>query len=238
MLVNLVSVAEKANPGEIQGSAAIVFDVLRATSTITTALAAGYQKVYPVVEAEEAIKLARRIEAALAGERGGEKIPGFPHGNSPLEFWPGNNRDNAGLVLTTSNGTKAIRIASTYAAKTFIGSLLNAGAAARAALQTGWDICLVCAGTEGKFSLEDFLGAGFVLLELIDIAGSLPQLDDLSVAACNLAGYYANAPLKGLDEGRHGKKLIGLGRELDLKWCAQLNRFEIAPAVNNGYVCL
>ncbi|WP_027363367.1 2-phosphosulfolactate phosphatase [Desulfotruncus alcoholivorax] len=238
MFVKLIPVAEKASPPEIQGYAAIVFDVLRATSTITTALAAGYQKVHPVVEAEEAKDLARRIGAALAGERGGEKIPGFPHGNSPLEFWSGNNNGNDSLVLTTSNGTKAIRIASMYADKTLIGSLLNARAVALAALQTGLDICLVCAGTEGSFSLEDVLGAGFVLLELTNLTGGRLQMDDLPVAACNLARHYVNDPLKGLDEGRHGKKLINLGRKADLEWCARLNRFEIAPAVNNGYVSL
>src|SRR5262249_62052189 len=99
-----------APPGALAGATAVVVDVLRATTTIVHALAAGCIAVRPVGEVEEARKLADSMRAGrviLAGEREGKKIPGFDHGNSPLEFTPESCRDRT-LVLTTTNGTRAL----------------------------------------------------------------------------------------------------------------------------------
>ncbi|TYO95540.1 2-phosphosulfolactate phosphatase [Desulfallas thermosapovorans] len=246
MQIKLIPVAAVCDPKALLGTTAVVFDVLRATSTIVTALAAGYRRVYPVAQASAAVALARRHGFVLSGERGGEKIEGFPHGNSPLEFAGGPGTGSSVLVITTSNGTGAIRRAAS-ASPVLIGSLLNARAVARAALEQGQDISLVCAGTGGLFSLEDILGAGFVLLEILQQLnpgggeGKSPEgpaMDDLAITACGLARLYHNDPLAGLYAGQHGQRLLKLGREEDLRWCAGLNRFDIAPVFTGEYITL
>jgi len=262
--VKLIPVATATNPDALHGTTAVVFDVLRATSTIITALASGYRRVYPVADAGTALALANEHGYVLAGERRGDKIAGFPHGNSPLEFIGGPGivyhmpkisegpsfnsnvwKTSDDLVLTTTNGTKAIRWVQS-AHKVFTGSLLNARAVAQAALREGLDISLVCAGTAGRFSLEDALGAGFVLWEIIQqLSGTASgqqaisiNMDDLAIAAYGLARYYHNDPLSGLIAGRHGQKLLRRGREEDLHWCAQLNRYDIAPVFTGEYIMI
>lgn len=253
--VSLIPVATAANSAVLSGTTAIVFDVLRATSTIVTALASGYRKVYPVEEADTALELAHNYGFVPAGERKGDKIPGFPHGNSPLEYIDGPESYQAGtlnnngqqasdvLVLTTTNGTKAIHWAKP-AHKVYTGALLNARYVARAALQDGLDICLVCAGTAGGFSLEDTMGAGLVFMEIMrQLTGTDSghqaadmAMDDLPIAAYELARFYHHDLLSGLTTGLHGQRLLRLGRKADLQWCTQLNRYNIAPVFTGEFI--
>jgi len=237
MNITLIPVAPAAGSGLMNGANAVVFDVLRATSTIVTALSSGYRRVYPVVDADEARRMAGERGFSLAGERGGRKISGFPLGNSPLEFCAGPAAGADSLVLTTSNGTAAIRSAA-VAEKVLTGSIINARAAARAAVAEGRDIILVCAGSGGLYSLDDVLGAGFVLLEIIDAAARPPEMDDQALAALCLARYYRQDPLAGLMESSHGRKLLGLGLERDLRWCARLNLYDAAPVLYGEYIAV
>ncbi|KAF1086451.1 putative 2-phosphosulfolactate phosphatase [Sporotomaculum syntrophicum] len=250
MQVSLIPVATAANPDVLHETTTIVFDVLRATSTIVTALASGYRRVYPVADAGTALVMAHKHGFVPAGERGGDKIAGFPHGNSPLEFIGGPNVGISNdaqkcnvLILTTTNGTKAIRWAES-AYKVFTGSLLNARAVAQAVLREGLDVSLVCAGTGGRFSLEDTLGAGFVFMEIMKhlngedssrLAAGM-AVDDLPIAAYELARFYYHDPLSGLMAGRHGQRLLRRGLEDDLRWCAQLNRYDIAPVLSGEFI--
>ncbi len=250
MQVSLIPVATAAKPDVLHETTAIVFDVLRATSTIVTALASGYRRVYPVANAGTALALAHEHGFVPAGERRGDKIAGFPHGNSPLEFISGPNvgisndaRKCNVLVLTTTNGIKAIRWAES-AYKVFTGSLLNARAVAQAVLREGLDVSLVCAGTGGRFSLEDTLGAGFVFMEIVQqLNGAASSqlaagmaVDDLPIAAYELARFYYHDPLSGLMVGRHGQRLLRRRLEDDLRWCAQLNRYDIAPVLTGEFI--
>ncbi len=237
MNITLIPTAKAAGYGMMKGVNAVVFDVLRATSTIVTALSSGYRRVYPVVDADEAILMARQRGFSLAGERDGRRISGFPLGNSPLEFTAGPAGGADELVLTTSNGTAAIRGAAA-AEKVLTGSIINARAAARAAVAEGRDVVLVCAGSGGLYSLDDALGAGFMLLEIIDAAPRPPELDDQALAALCMARYYRQDPLAGLMESSHGKRLLGLGLEKDLRWCARLNLYDAAPVLDGDYIAL
>ncbi|MFA7468095.1 MAG: 2-phosphosulfolactate phosphatase [Desulfotomaculaceae bacterium] len=235
MNINLIPVASAAGTEAMSGATAVVFDVLRASSTIVTALSSGYRMVYPVVNVEEAVQIARERGFCLAGERGGQKIPGFPMGNSPLEFSTGPVAGADILVLTTSNGTAAIRKAST-AEKVLIGSIINARAVARTAISEGRDIALICAGSDGLYALEDILGAGFVLMEIVATANSVPAMDDQALTALCLARYYQQDPLAGLMEANHGKKLLGLGLKSDLRWCSRLNLYDTVPIFAGNYI--
>ncbi|KJS15935.1 MAG: hypothetical protein VR69_11830 [Peptococcaceae bacterium BRH_c4b] len=241
MLIDVVPTAKHIGDYDLTAKTAVVFDILRATSTITTALANGCLGVFPVLSVEEARSLAadpkQKIPSAnpdvmmLAGERGGQKIPFFPHGNSPLEYTAEVVAGNY-LVLTTSNGTRAIN-GSVRASYVYIGSLLNIRATAVAATGKNKDIVLVCAGTADKFSLEDTLAAGFVIKELLHLK---PALSDLATAALHLAHHYSREPVKAFLDSRHGQKLIRLGLQEDINWCARLNVYDFTSRFKNGRI--
>ena len=136
---------------------AILVDVLRASTTITVAME-NFRTIIPVKSIEEAEKLAEKHDAVLAGERNGAAIEGFDTGNSPLEI---SKFMGDVLVITTSNGT---RILEGMKAKVVIGSFINAEAVANMAMELADNhIEVVMAGVEGKFAIEDFLGAGEII---------------------------------------------------------------------------
>ncbi|HHW42665.1 MAG TPA: 2-phosphosulfolactate phosphatase [Desulfotomaculum sp.] len=248
-IIDVIPVVQSINPEDLAGRTAVVFDVLRATSTMATALTNGCRAVVPVVEVEEARQAAAMLEnkgipVLLAGERGGRKVDGFPHGNSPLEF-PPEVAAGKTLVLTTSNGTRALAAAARGARTVLAGSLLNARAVAGELLRLGQDITLICAGSEGRFSLEDTLAAGMVVLELVElISGNRPEegslkllpldLSDLTVTALHLARAYRDNPRAAFDHSRHGRRLAAMGLADDLDWCARLNVFPVVPVVKPG----
>lgn len=301
MLVDILfkpdEIKEKEN--RLKGKAAAVFDVLRATSTIVTALANGCAAVHPAAEIEEALRIARKLEnrncarigsehpgeerktmpraktktpaknrpeeeksaakgVLLGGERGGERVPGFMLGNSPLEYGPETVRGRV-LVLTTTNGTRAIRLAAEKAEPLLIGSLLNARATAEKLWMLKKDAVLICAGTDGDFSLEDAVAAGVVAGEILRLAqkegegraGSVRvketpaakaenaapegvRLTDAAVAAVRLAEYYGKDITNAFFESRHGQKLLCLGRREDLEYCSRRNVYNLVPCYERG----
>lgn len=238
MKIDMVMAAGDIREEQLAGKTAVVFDVLRATSTIVTALANGCREVVPFVTVEEALAFARgRQDVVLGGERENVLIPGFHLGNSPLEYTPEKVKGKT-VVITTTNGTKAIRGAAEGAGQVLIGSLLNAKAAARAVVELDRDAVLVCAGTRGQFSLEDTVAAGMVALELTELTGmsGMSFESDLAVAACRLAAFYREDPLRALYDSLHGQDLAALGMAADLAWCARLDHFDIAPVYREGRI--
>jgi len=168
-------------PGEIvekkvsASQVVVVIDVLRASTTIITALEAGASSVIPVVETEEAISLSASLgeQTVLGGERQGRRLLGFHLGNSPLEYTPEIVRGRV-VVMTTTNGTFALKkVKGAHAIA--VAAFRNAAAVAamlRAHLSQGRQVLLVCAGTERRFTLEDACLAG-LLVELVT-GGSEP----------------------------------------------------------------
>ena len=212
-----------------RGDVIIVIDVLRCCSTIVTALANAAEGVIPTKTLKEARVLHKKHpEFILAGERRGIKPKGFDLGNSPLEFSPQRVKEKH-IILTTTSGTKAL-ISSKEAKYVFTGAFLNAEATAKAALkiaereETG--ISFISAGTDGRFSLEDFICAGA-------IAESFPA-DDIEHSDAVLAALLAfRQARKSLDRviqsGYHARYLLSQGFEEDVKFCSQLNVFKIVP---------
>jgi len=206
---------------DLAGCVAVVFDVLRATSTMVTALSHGAAGVWPARSIEEAWALKeKRPGALLGGERHGEKIAGFDLGNSPLEY--GENVRGREIISTTTNGTIALR-AVDHADRVLAASLLNNGAvAAHLAAEPLRGMVLVCAGTFREAALEDVLAAG-MLISLLP--GCVPG-DSAQLA---LALYRQEAGDLGgaLRRGRNGRALIAKGREAEVAWCAQASRLPV-----------
>jgi 2-phosphosulfolactate phosphatase len=201
---------------------AIVVDVLRATSTIAQALAAGYERVLCCREIEDARAAAAEDgDAVLGGERRAVRIPGFDFGNSPSEY----QGDPAArtLVLTTTNGTRLLLAAASRCEVVLVGSLLNLTAVASAARETGaQDVGVMCAGVAGEFALDDAYVAG-------RIATTLGGGDtDSALAAGRLAATFADAE-EALGASRSAANLRRAGLADDVAWCARENVLDVVP---------
>ena len=153
-------------PGELAGGVSVVIDVLRATTTITAALAAGAREVIPCLEVDDARREAAILppgQAVLGGERGGLKIDGFDLGNSPSDYTPA-RVGHKSLVFTTTNGTRAM-LHARAADEIWLAALVNLSAVVgRCAERKRID--LLCAGTGGKITREDVLLAGAIVARL------------------------------------------------------------------------
>jgi 2-phosphosulfolactate phosphatase len=209
-------------PGEqTPAPVGIVVDVLRATSTMTQALASGYERVLCCAEIDEARALAEREgPAKLAGERRLEAIPGFDYGNSPREV--AGEPQAPTLVLTTTNGTKLLVSAAARFEQVYVGSLLNLDAVAAAARGHGGDVAVLCAGVLGELALDDAYCAG----RIAEALGG--DRTDSATAAIRLAGTFADAR-EGLGAGRSAWNLRNNGLDADVDWCARENVLDVAP---------
>ena len=216
---------------DLAGTVAVVFDVLRATSTMITALANGAAGIWPVRDIEEAWALKKkRPEALLGGERHGDRIEGFDLGNSPLEY--GENIRGREIISTTTNGTIALR-AVEHASTVLAASMLNNGAvAAHLNAQPARDILLVCAGTFSEAALEDILAAG-MLISLLP-GRALTDAAQLALALYRQEEHDLPAALR---RAKNGRALMAKGREPEVDWCARASVFPlIAEMDREGFV--
>ena len=238
MRVQVYSTAGSFDPGQIEGKTAIVVDVLRATSTIITALANGCVDIVPVLSPQEALKLVvgwPEGSYILGGERRSVKIEGFHLGNSPLEY-TGERVGGRRLVITTTNGTRAIRAAE-GAELVYIAGFLNAFTVSRYALASARDVAIICSGTREQFDLCDVVCAGSLVKNLTG-PDLHTELDDLALAARDLFGLYEGRLAELLYLTAHGQDLVKLGLQDDLVHCAQLNSIPLVPELKDGRVVL
>jgi 2-phosphosulfolactate phosphatase len=203
----------------LRGSACAVIDVIRATSTIAAALAHGASGVQPVASVSDAFAAkARDPEALLAGERGGQALPGFDLGNSPEDF-TAERVSGRRIILTTTNGTQALA-ACAGARAVVTASLLNLEAVATRLRQIGPPWIIVCAGCDGEFGVDDAVVAG-ALAEALGREHSL-------VALYRSVRRELPETLLGSAAGR---ELLKVGLEKDVPFCAKLNLFSIVPTL-------
>ena len=196
----------------------IVVDVIRATSSIAQALASGYQRVLCCAEIDEARSLRGELgsEAVVGGERSAVVIDGFDVGASPREFAGPPKAET--LILTTTNGTRAILAAVARCDVVLLGSLLNLSALTAAARAEGGDVAIVCSGFKGTFALDDAYCAGRIVAELDG------DRTDAAIAAEVLARNWPE-PLAGLNARTYGPP----GLETDIEFCAQVDLLRTVP---------
>jgi 2-phosphosulfolactate phosphatase len=204
---------------ELRVSACAVIDVIRATSTIVTALAHGALGVQPVGDVDDAFALKKRHpKALLAGERGGQALPGFDLGNSPEDF----TAERAGgrpIILTTTNGTQAL--AACQGARAVVAAgLLNLEAVATRLREIGPPWIIVCAGCEGGFGVDDAI-----------VAGALAEALGREHALVSLYRSVRRDLTETLLGSAAARELIKVGLEKDVPFCAQRNLFSIVPTL-------
>ena len=213
---------------DLSATTCVVFDILRATSSMITALHHGATEIHPVRTIEEALALkARMPHAVLGGERHGDLIPGFELGNAPQEYTAVSGRT---IITTTTNGTLALR-ACEGARRVLVGALLNLDALAGELLDEEPEhLLLVCAGTFADFALEDAYAAG-ALITLLD----QPRLTDAAQAALAVAHRFS-APLHALNAAKNGVVLTAKGRGGDVEWCAQRSVFNVLGQMQSAVI--
>lgn len=214
---------------ELQNKAAVIIDVLRASTTIITALTNGCQAIIPAMDVTEAGELARRLggNCVLGGERNGQKIEGFQLGNSPLEY----SSEAVGgktIVLTTTNGTKAIRMTS-GASQVLVASFANIDAIVQYLAAQNMDVCMICAGRNGGFSFEDTACAGAIIDAL-----KPDYLTDSARMAHIIYKRGARKPEALVAVSEHAEHLKSIGFEGDIEFCARMNWTETIPVFQDS----
>ena|SRR5437867_6868008 len=219
------------NAGDLAGRAVVVIDVLRATTTVITALANGAKAVIPAATSEEAVRLASNLEkdgVVLAGERKSVKIEGFALGNSPREMTAAAVGGKT-IVLSTTNGTPAL-VAAQGGDPVLIGAPANfkaLAARARDLLARRGDLVIICAGREKQLAIEDGYAAGR-LIKAVRRGMKRLQLNDGVHAAVALTTAFPGwkEAVEGSDAAR---QLAEVDLAEDVRFAAKQDRFAVVP---------
>jgi 2-phosphosulfolactate phosphatase len=211
------------------GKTTVVIDVLRASSTIVTALQNGAREIIPVASVEFAVKVSGGMftgQTLLGGERNTKKVEGFALGNSPLEY-SGDVVNGKTIILYTTNGSKAI-VKAKFSENLFIASFLNLSAIAHHLVELDKDFEILCAGRGNYFSMEDVICAGRIISEAQKLKEDI-ELTDSAKASVSLNKSFGKNILKMLRETEHGKILTENGFEADIKYCSKLSTSDAIP---------
>ncbi len=217
--------------GDLAGRGVVVIDVLRATTTIVTALANGAKAVIPAATSEEAVRLASNLEkdgVVLAGERRSLKIEGFALGNSPREMTAAAVAGKT-IVLATTNGTPAL-VATQGGDPVLVGAAANIKALAeraRAILDQRGHLVIVCGGRDKQFALEDAYAAGR-LIKVIRKGIRKLALNDAGLATVALLDRFAGWE-EALEGSEAAQQLADSGLGDDVAFAARPDRFGVVP---------
>ena len=230
------------SPEELAGGNVVVIDVLRATSTIVTALANGAAAVIPCLEVDEAQRMAAGLErgsALLGGERGGLLIDGFDLANSPQEYTAEKVRGRT-IVFTTTNGTRAVQQCR-LARHVWFGAFVNLSALCEAATNDDATLHLLCAGTQDRITREDALLAGAVAARLTAGPAEANLNDEGALVAAawrdferSLGGGHATtaALAETLRASRGGRNSVATGNHADIDAAAVIDACPVVPELD------
>lgn len=236
-------------PEALAGGVVIMIDALRASVTISAALAAGATRVVPTLTVEDALAAREKMGGdplahargslgglpgvLLGGERGGVLIPGFDLDNSPRAYTPERVRGKE-IVFTTANGTAALLHAA-RAAEVYIGAVSNISLVVGAVALEPRPVHILCAGTRGEITMDDCLAAGLIAVRLVDAGRQLVSDDSarLCISLARLARVHAEGEAGGvlelMRESRGGRGLERIGLLDDLSVCARIDSVPVLP---------
>lgn len=221
----------------LQGRPAVVIDVLRAATSIVTAISNGARAVVPTESTEEALRIRESIgrdQVLLCGERQGVRIDGFDRGNSPGEFDAEAVRDRV-VVMTTTNGTRTL-LATAGARRSLVCALVNLGAVAGALAESGGDPVIVCSGREGRVSADDAYCAGLLARAWLDRVGGDPEPNDGALAAIGFARGVPAPIVSFLRRTQAGRALERVGHGDDIAVCARIDSIAEVPVFRDRQV--
>ncbi len=239
MRIDLLFTPQHADEMSLRDRVLIVIDVLRASTTITTALHNGAREVIPAASVEAAVKISANLAGdvtLLAGERNARMIQGFQLGNSPLEFTPEKVRGKS-IVFSSTNGAQAIT-KGRLARELTVASFVNISEVIEHILRAPGDLTILCAGTNGSFSLEDAVCAGMIINGLSKAPSLELSLSDGALAAVTLHKSFGKNIRKMLQAGEHGRLLEELGFGDDLAYCAGVDTIPVLPVMEGNVLKL
>lgn len=233
MRLDIIISGDDIKDEKIKNKTAVVIDMFRATSVITTAMDNGCKEIIPFLTIEETLKKADEIgreNCILGGERNAVKIDGFDVSNSPLEY----TKDlvkNRNVLMTTTNGTKTLTRCR-EAENVLIGAMINAKAVAEKIIEMNNDVVIVNAGTKGSFSMDDYICSGYIIDEILKKKKSL-DLTDIAKTAVLIYKSHEDI-LSYVKESSHYSVMKGLKLDDDIEYCVKKSIINIVPEYD-GY---
>ncbi len=221
----------------MRGRNVVIIDVLRASTTICTALRNGAREIIPTPDIESAIKISTNLSSdsrLLGGERQGKKIDGFDLGNSPLEYTP-EKVGGKTIIFTTTNGAGAV-YKCRYASMALVGTFVNISSIVRTVVDIGGTWTILCSGREGAFSAEDATCAGMIISKVqteVEV-----ETDDAGLTAGILYKNFKRSILEMMKKSKHGEYLVSIGFAEDLEFCAAIDTVPVIPAVEGSGIKL
>ncbi|MFW2491147.1 2-phosphosulfolactate phosphatase family protein [Clostridium chromiireducens] len=228
MKIDVIISAEDIHDSKIKDKIVVVIDIFRATSVIITALNNGCKEVIPYLTIEETLEFAKKLnreEYVLGGERKAVKIEGFDLSNSPLEYTKELIR-NKTVLFTTTNGTRTLA-KSVSAKKVFIAAMINAESVAKKLININEDVVIINAGTNGNFSMDDFICSGYIINEMLKYNKSM-ELTDISKTA-NIIYKENSDILSYVRKATHYTVMKSLKLDSDIEYCVRKSIIEIVP---------
>jgi 2-phosphosulfolactate phosphatase len=226
---------EEIVPERLAGATAVVVDVFLATTTLLTILENGARRIFPVASLEEAESARGKLDASSVlrgGEQDAERIDGYDHGPFPEEY-PPETVANKDVVFVTTNGTRAISDAKA-AERVILGCLRNAPAVARYLEDSRAEsVYLICAGSAGRFTVEDFLGAATVLSHM---DAREWRLNDGAWMALDFMERYRGRELEALKRSRAGRWFFEHDRVDTFEFVGEVGASDLVPQVVGGRV--
>jgi 2-phosphosulfolactate phosphatase len=234
--LDVFSSAHSFKEEDIRDKTVVMIDVLRASSTMVTALHNGARGIIAVEDMDDASKISHNLDAEsflLSGEKDGIKIEGYNLGNSPLEHTQKTVKDKT-IILNTTNGTRAIRRCG-LAKRIIVGSFLNLKTIVDHLQQLDEEVVLVCAGWRGRLSLEDILCAGNIIYELSE--SELPdEARDGAKVAFGLYEKFGDDIENCIKSSNYAVRLRNIVDEEDLSFCCQRSIMQVLPVLNEGII--
>lgn len=210
----------------IENSIVVVIDILRATSSIVYGIENGAKAIIPVAQVEDCLNYAD-MGYLLAAERNGEVVEGYNFGNSPFSYTADKVAGKT-VVLTTTNGTKALHLARSRASQVVIGAFLNLQSLCDWLKTQDKDVLLLCAGWKDQFNLEDTIFAGAVVHQLRAL---FTEFDDAGVAAEDLYLLAKDNLRAYVGKSAHSHRMTALNIEEDINFCLQLDICKAIPVL-------
>lgn len=239
MRIDLFFTPGQTDEMSLRGKSVVMIDVLRASTTIATALRNGAKEVIPVTTVESAVKISGNLIGdviLLGGERNGRMIEGFHLGNSPSEYTEERVKGKS-IIFSSTNGSQAM-VKARFARELVVCGFVNISAVTAFLREGERDVVVVCAGSNGMFSLEDAVCAGLLIQKLGDDRRLTMELSDAALAALTLYKTMGRTLPKLMKTSEHGRYLAEIGFEHDLAYCSALDTVPVIPLLSGSVVRL
>lgn len=235
MKIDLFLCQSEIQRNQLEDRLVVIIDVLRASTSMITALANGCRGIISVAEIALAKKLAQNFppeSILLCGERNEMLIPGFDLSNSPLEYTVDKVKDKR-IIFTSSNGSKLFDHVQ-GAQITIVAGFVNVTIVSNFIIKSNRDVAILCAGKNGQFGLEDAVCGGMIIDKIAETKEESSALNDGAIAAQTMYQFYAKDIIGMLYQASHGKRLIEIGQEQDLVECGKIDSIETIPILNGA----